>query len=727
MSLPFDTTTLPEPTEEKIKILMAAIMQNGLVIQQLQLMVALRQKEIEEKKNRRQRERDEKEEEEKQTKLKEEEVRTMRTWSKEESRQYVERFRGYRGDKRCKRCSWFRHMAHQCRREEIEAERELRGGSCENRWELLRCRVMRCNEERKAVHSKRREAQQGMKCWECREVGHHLWTCPRKAARPPKGEVQQGKVVCRACKGENHIARNCNSYWRWRVQELRRKVKELKEQKKKTKEEERVVRCTMQPLKAVWMKIDLEKVNTHEGMTVDVLLDSGATGLFMNKKFMEKNGFRIEKLEKPVKVMNVDGTHNSGGDITHKVMCNTYYKGHRERAKFDVCNLGRTEVILGMPWLMAHNPEIDWENREVKLTRCPPWCGKSNGEKERTKQTERMRGMEEEKTISWAADKKEDWGREEEMEIDHHKIETIVPKQFHWWLKVFGKVELERMPVRKVWDHTIDVKDNFRLSKAKVYPLSRNEREKVQKFVNEHLRKGYIRPSKSEQTSPVFFVGKKDGGKRMVMDYRKLNRQTVKNNYPFPLITELVDNIGSKRVFTKMDLRWGYNNVHIKEGDEWKTAFTTYAGSFEPVVMFFGMTNSPATFQAMMNEILRDMINEGKVAAFIDDVLVGTETEEGHNEVVDEVLRRLEENDLYVKLEKCVWKVRKVPFLRVVMEERRVEMEEDKVKGVLKWPMPQCVRDVRKFLGLANYYRHFVKNFAKVALPMNRLTRKDEK
>ena len=194
--------------------------------------------------------------------------------------------------------------------------------------------------------------------------------------------------------------------------------------------------------------------------------------------------------------------------------------------------------------------------------------------------------------------------------------------------------------------------------------------------------------------------------------------------------------MGSKQVFTKMDLRWGYNNVCIKEGDEWKVAFTTHVGSFEPVVMFFGMTNSPATFQAIMNEILRNMINKGKVAAFVDDVLVRmeteeghdkvveevlrrTETEEGHDEVVKEVLRRLEENDLYVKPEKCVWKVRKVPFLGVVMGERRVEMEEDKVEGVLKWPMPQYVRDVRKFLGLANYYRRFVKNFAKVALSMN--------
>jgi len=305
------------------------------------------------------------------------------------------------------------------------------------------------------------------------------------------------------------------------------------------------------------------------------------------------------------------------------------------------------------------------------------------------------------------------------MEINHHKIEKIVPKQFHWWLKVFGKVESERMPVQKVWDHAIDVKENFKPSKAKVYPLSRNKREEVQKFVDEHLKKGYIQSSKSQQTLPVFFVGKKGGGKCMVMDYRKLNRQTVKNNYPLPLIMELVDSIGSKQVFTKMDLRWGYNNVRVKEGDKWKAAFTTHVGSFEPVVMFFGIKNLPATFQVMMNKILRDLINEGKVAAFVDDVLVGTEMEEGHEEVAEEVLRQLEKNDLYVKPEKCMWKMQKVPFLGVVMGEGKVEMEEDKVEEVLKWLMPQYMRDVRKFLELANYYRQFVKDFAKVALPMN--------
>jgi len=167
--------------------------------------------------------------------------------------------------------------------------------------------------------------------------------------------------------------------------------------------------------------------------------------------------------------------------------------------------------------------------------------------------------------------------------------------------------------------------------------------------------------------SLVFFVGKKDSSKRIVIDYRNLNDQMVKNNYPLPLITELINNMGSKKVFTKIDLRWGFNNVRIKKRDEWKGAFIMHIGSFEPTVIFFGITNSPTMFQAMMNEILRDLINEGKVAASVDDVLVGTDIEEGHNEIVEEILRRLKENDLYIKLEKCVWKARKIGFLGVVI------------------------------------------------------------
>jgi len=198
--------------------------------------------------------------------------------------------------------------------------------------------------------------------------------------------------------------------------------------------------------------------------------------------------------------------------------------------------------------LQAHNPEINWEMGEVKITRCPPLCGKNTklerGQK--VKKGKRVVTLEKEKIVKWAVEDKKNWGREEEVEADHKKIKEMVPQRFLKWRKVFGKVKSERMPIRKIWDHAIDLKEMFKPQKGRIYPLSRDEREEVQNFINNQLRKGYIRPSKYPQTSPVFFVGKKDGSKRMVIDYCNLNNQTVKNNYPLLLITDLIDNMGSK-------------------------------------------------------------------------------------------------------------------------------------------------------------------------------------
>jgi len=143
--------------------------------------------------------------------------------------------------------------------------------------------------------------------------------------------------------------------------------------------------------------------------------------------------------------------------------------------------------------------------------------------------------------------------------------------------------------------------------------------------------------------------------------------------------------------------------------------------------MYFGLTNSPATFQAMMNDLFRDLINQGDTVTFIDDILVATDTEEEHDELVEEVLRRLEENNLFVKPEKCKWKVREVEFLGVVISPKGVEMQKKKVEGVLNWPVPRNVKEVQKFLGLANYYRRFIKNFARIAAPLHALVRKEQK
>ena len=274
---------------------------------------------------------------------------------------------------------------------------------------------------------------------------------------------------------------------------------------------------------------------------------------------------------------------------------------------------------------------------------------KKREEKEKRKKQKREKMMEVKKVVEeW-----EIWDEEEETAKSETEAKKLVLEKFHRWIKVFGKKQSERMPIRKLWDHVIDVKKGFVPQKGKVYPLSREEREEVREFMKEQLRKEYIRLSKSLQMALVFFVGKKDGKKRMVQDYRYLNEWTIKNNYPLPLISDVLENIGTKKIFTKMDLRWGYNNVRIKEGDEWKAAFMMPEGLFEPMVIFFGLTNLPATFQAMMNELLRDLINTGKVAAFINNVIIETETEEGHDELVAEIIKRLEENDLYIKPEKC--------------------------------------------------------------------------
>ena len=200
----------------------------------------------------------------------------------------------------------------------------------------------------------------------------------------------------------------------------------------------------------------------HKGITVKALLNSGATEMFMNKRMTARHRFKLQKLERPIAVRNVDRTNNSRGAIIYQVKVNVYYKGHIERIRIDICDLGKMEIILGMPQLIAHNPEINWKTREVKMMRYLPLCGGvKSKKKERKKKGKRIVTLEEEKIIRWTIDNKKNQGREEEIKEDHQKIEEMVPKRFLKWKRVFEKVELERMPTKKVWDHTIDLKKIF--------------------------------------------------------------------------------------------------------------------------------------------------------------------------------------------------------------------------------------------------------------------------
>ena len=205
---------------------------------------------------------------------------------------------------------------------------------------------------------------------------------------------------------------------------------------------------------------------------------------------------------------------------------------------------------------------------------------------------------------------------------------------------------------------------------------------------------------------------KKDGKKCMVQDYRYLNEFTVKNNYPLLLIGQLVDKLQGAKLFTKMDLRWGYNNIQIKDDDKWKATFICFCGAFEPLVMYFGLCNSPTTLQAMLNEIFADM--DDMVVVYIDDLMMYTKTDNQakHDQIILEVLCHLEENNLFIKPEKCTFRTTEVDFLGMIVGCDGIKMDQSKIKAILDWPVPKNVNGVRRFLGLANFYRRFIKDYA---------------
>src|SRR6202522_798015 len=198
---------------------------------------------------------------------------------------------------------------------------------------------------------------------------------------------------------------------------------------------------------------------------------------------------------------------------------------------------------------------------------------------------------------------------EENKKKEGTPIEKLVPEEYHEYLDVFDEEKANRFPEERSWDHKIEMKEGFEPKSLKSYNLTPEEQIEQDKFIKENLEKGYILPSQSPMASPFFFVKKKDAKLRPYQDYRYLNDFTVKNAYPLPLILEIMDKLKGAKYFTKLDVRWGYNNVRIRKGDKWKAAFKTNRGLFEPMVMFFGMCNSPATFQAMMDDIFITMID----------------------------------------------------------------------------------------------------------------------
>jgi hypothetical protein len=282
------------------------------------------------------------------------------------------------------------------------------------------------------------------------------------------------------------------------------------------------------------------------------------------------------------------------------------------------------------------------------------------------------------------------------------------------------------LPPKRDIDHRIDLVPGQAPPSRPTYRMSQPEMDELKKQLTDLMDKGYVQESKSPYGAPVLFVKKKDGTMRMCVDYRALNKITIKNKYPLPRIDELLDRLLGAKYFSKIDLRSGYWQVRIADQDVHKTAFRTRYGHYEFLVMPFGLTNAPATFMHLMQQTLRKFLDDF-VIVFIDDILVYSKTFEDHSKHLRLVLQVLREKQLYAKLSKCEFFQREIGFLGHVINKNGIKMESSKVNAVTNWPVPKNVHELRSFLGLAGYYRRFVKDFSMIASSLTALLHKNKK
>ena len=280
------------------------------------------------------------------------------------------------------------------------------------------------------------------------------------------------------------------------------------------------------------------------------------------------------------------------------------------------------------------------------------------------------------------------------------------------------------LPPPREHDHAIDLIPGSQPPSKPPYRLASTELDELRKQLDKLLEYGFIRASRSPYGAPMLFVKKKDGTLRMCIDYRQLNGITIKNKYPLPRVDELLNRVGGARYFTKIDLQSGYHQIRMKESDIEKTAFRTRYGSFEFLVLPFGLTNAPSTFMAMMQDILKPYLDKFAIS-FLDDILIYSNSLEEHKQHVRMIMNVLRENKLYVKASKCEMFRSSVEFLGFNINRNGIAMMDDKVRAIVEWPTPTTVKQVRSFLGLAGFYRQFIKMFSATTSPLTELLQKE--
>ncbi|QRW22961.1 Retrotransposable element Tf2 protein [Rhizoctonia solani] len=488
--------------------------------------------------------------------------------------------------------------------------------------------------------------------------------------------------ACIKCGKMGHKFAECCTGWKATPVEDKGKAKETAKIGKDSKYQLGKDNNRISPLFTISIKP--EKQAEH----LEVLIDSGATSLFLHPCTAESLCLPLIDLPSPRTVTMLDGLSPQARKIWKKANLTFSLDGKKMTKTFLICNTGSHAAILGLKWLDAHNPEIDWNAQTLSFPHTPP----------------------------------EHVAIAKEEEADQKPLEGV-PLEYHQYAKVFGEEEFNKLPPHRHYNIGIELTEEGPLN-LPLYSMTDAESATLKDWLRDELKMGKIRPSKSSISSLVMFVPKKDGSRCLVVDYRRLNNRTKKNVYPLPRPDNLMAQLRGTKVFTKLDLRWGYNNIRVKEGDKWKTVFRTKYGLYESLVMTFGLTNAPASFQHFMNDLFKDLLDVC-VIIYLDDILIYSKDDATHTQHVHKVLHRLMENQLFCKASKCTFHVTSVEYLGIIVLDKGFSLDKLKIQAVQEWPTPTRVKEVQLFLGFANFLRRFVANFSHMARPLHNLVKKD--
>jgi Reverse transcriptase (RNA-dependent DNA polymerase)/Retroviral aspartyl protease len=348
-----------------------------------------------------------------------------------------------------------------------------------------------------------------------------------------------------------------------------------------------------------------------EGVKAKALLDSGCMGNYINPKWLRKHQIAERRKSNPYTLSTFDdqpAAYNEGWVTEETPPITMRIGSHEETLVMDVMEISDYDITLGLPWLRKHEPNIGYKKGTVTFNNCN--C---------SPQLEIEEISLEEMTRQFQSDP--DSVRLAVVRLDNTKVDYVIPEWYKRFQGTFDDKEDTALSKHQPWDHEINLMEGKEPKHQSIYPLSSKELEVLREYIEVNKRKGYIRESTSPARYPILFVPKANGKLRLCVDYRRLNEITVKNRYTLPLIHEMQDRIQGAKIFTKLDLRDGYHKIRIKEGDEWKTAWGSRLGHYEYLVMPFGLTNAPATYQALINNILREYLDDF-VVAYLDDILI---------------------------------------------------------------------------------------------------------